>query len=823
MVRIDKIEMQGFKSFAKKTLLTFPSNFSCVCGPNGSGKSNVLDAMCFVLGRTSAKSLRADKMHEVVFNGGQNKQAADFAKVKLHFDNSDKGFPIEDDSVTISRKVNTKGISIYKLNGKTVTRETIMEILRSVHIYPDGDNIILQGQVSDIIESSPRERREKIDRIAGISEFEQKRNKAQNELGIVEARLTRNVAILGEKETNLKRLEIERRSAKEYKNITEELEKIKASIVKINLKEAEDGIRKMEERLKEVSDKKSEKELQKLDSEIEKLENEKSSATKSVFERKDIDIIKRIEALKTEINTKAQRALSNKYEIQRIDELIKNLEFIQGDSENRVASSILKLNRTGVYGTISKLSSVPREYQIAIEVTAGGHLNDIITRDKEIAIDCVKYLKENKIGRTTFLPLDKIQPRDDRNSRKLLKEDGVVGIAIDLIKFDEKYDNAFSFIFGDTIIVKTINDAKRIGIGSARFVTLDGDLIEKSGAIIGGFYKSNKRVFSGSDISTHNKKKEELKAEIIGIEFEMKALDTELKIYEAKEASESSEVKDKRNETLEIEIKLSDIRQKRRFLFEAKVNADVEIGNIRTNRARLEAALENIQRDFETHKNTQTYDMKPEVLESKQIELSRKLGQLGPVNQKALADYDEQKLIYDDLRQKVDKLTEERNRVISMIAEVEGRRKECFMKTFNAIAGHFKTVYSDMTHGIGILKLEDETDIESGLLIEASPPGKKLTNIDSLSGGEKTVTALAFLFAVQQFSPAPFYVLDEIDAALDKPNTKKITELIKKYSSKAEFIVISHNDVTIQAADIVYGVSMDNGESNLIAIRMPGA
>ncbi|MBU4033121.1 MAG: AAA family ATPase, partial [Candidatus Thermoplasmatota archaeon] len=117
MVRIDKIEMQGFKSFAKKTLLTFPSNFSCVCGPNGSGKSNVLDAMCFVLGRTSAKSLRADKMHEVVFNGGQNKQAADFAKVKLHFDNSDKGFPIEDDSVTISRKVNTKGISIYKLNG----------------------------------------------------------------------------------------------------------------------------------------------------------------------------------------------------------------------------------------------------------------------------------------------------------------------------------------------------------------------------------------------------------------------------------------------------------------------------------------------------------------------------------------------------------------------------------------------------------------------------------------------------------------------------------------------------------------------------------
>ncbi|MBU3905381.1 MAG: AAA family ATPase, partial [Nanoarchaeota archaeon] len=209
MVRIEKIEMQGFKSFAKKTSVTFPSNFSVICGPNGNGKSNVLDAVCFVLGRISAKSLRADKMLEMIFNGGLDKKPAEFAKVKLYFDNRDKVFPIDEEEISISRKVNRRGVSIYKLNDNTVTRESILEILRAAHIRPDGHNIILQGDITEIIEMSPRERREIIDEISGISEFDQKRDKAKKELEIVEKRLDGTAIILGEKENNLKRLEFE--------------------------------------------------------------------------------------------------------------------------------------------------------------------------------------------------------------------------------------------------------------------------------------------------------------------------------------------------------------------------------------------------------------------------------------------------------------------------------------------------------------------------------------------------------------------------------------------------------------------------------------
>ncbi|MDD5416676.1 MAG: AAA family ATPase, partial [Candidatus Aenigmarchaeota archaeon] len=719
-------------------------------------------------------------------------------------------------------KVNAKGVSIYKINGKTVTRETMMEVLRAGNIYPDGHNIILQGDVTEIIEMSSRERREMIDKIAGISEFDQKRDKATKELEIVEKRLTNTAAVLGEKETNIKRLEVERRSAKEYRIQNEELEKLRASLAKIKLKEAEDAMKTLNDKLKETNLAEFDKELDKIDKELESAEKEKNNISKKLLERKDIELFKKIEEIRTEINNNINKVDRDNFEIQRLDEFIRKLEMLQADSGNRVTSAVLKLNRSGVYGSIANLSRVPKEYQTAIEIAAGNHVNDIVTHDKDVAIECLRYLKDNKIGRATFLPLDKIQTRDDRQVRKLLEEDGVVGLAIDLIDFDKKYFNAFSFVLGDTLIVKKIEDARRIGIGKARYVTLDGDLVERSGAIVGGYYRPEKSAFSNSDIVNYSKKKEELKAEIIKLEKEIEDRSKQLRDLENKEKNEMSEFSEFKKATEDIDKKINDLRYKRRTAYDGKAVAESEMNNLRISKAKLEAALDNIRSEFQAYKDKETYVMKPEVLQTKINETLSKINSLGLINMKALEDYDNQKIIYDDLKQKVDKLTEERNKVLSMIGEIENKRMQCFMKTFTSIADHFKIVFNDMTKGVGLLELEDPTDIESGLMIKASPHGKKLENIDALSGGEKTLTALAFLFAIQQFSPAPFYVLDEIDAALDKPNTKKITELIKKYSNKAEFLVISHNDVTIQNADIVYGVSMDKGESNLIAIKMPG-
>ena len=182
MIKIKKLVLSGFKSFAKHTELIFGDDFNVVLGPNGSGKSNVLDAMCFVLGRMSSKSLRADKLSHLIYNGGKLKQPASKAEVAVVFDNSSKVFPFPDDEVRLSRIVKPTGNSVYRINNKKATRQEIIELLSAARIDPEGYNIVLQGDVTRFVEMSPEDRRQTIEEIAGISVYEDKKEKALSEL-----------------------------------------------------------------------------------------------------------------------------------------------------------------------------------------------------------------------------------------------------------------------------------------------------------------------------------------------------------------------------------------------------------------------------------------------------------------------------------------------------------------------------------------------------------------------------------------------------------------------------------------------------------------
>ena len=181
--------MHGFKSFAKRTELVFDQDFNVVLGPNGSGKSNVLDALCFVLGKRSAKALRAEKASNLIYNGGKKKEPSKNAEVSMVFDNSEKEFPTKDSEVKITRLINHRGMSTYKINDERRTRQQIIDMLALAKINPDGYNIILQGDITKFVEMSPNERREVIGEIAGISAYEEKKHKAMNELGKVDGKL----------------------------------------------------------------------------------------------------------------------------------------------------------------------------------------------------------------------------------------------------------------------------------------------------------------------------------------------------------------------------------------------------------------------------------------------------------------------------------------------------------------------------------------------------------------------------------------------------------------------------------------------------------
>ena len=246
--RITRLVMDGFKSFGKRTELLFEPGFNVVLGPNGSGKSNILDAVCFVLGKSSSKSLRAEKSANLIYTGGKTKKQANNAEVSIVFDNSTKVFPVDEDSVKISRIVRVDGVSKYKINGRTKTRQEIVDMLALAKIYPDGYNIILQGDIIRLVEMSSIERRQIVEEIAGISVYEEKKQKALSELQKVEEKLNEAEIILKERETYLKELKKDRDQALKYKRLGDDIKKNKASFLKRKMDRKEEEKSMLEEK-----------------------------------------------------------------------------------------------------------------------------------------------------------------------------------------------------------------------------------------------------------------------------------------------------------------------------------------------------------------------------------------------------------------------------------------------------------------------------------------------------------------------------------------------------------------------------------------------
>jgi chromosome segregation protein len=828
MTSITRLTLQGFKSFNKKISIPLLRGFNIICGPNGSGKSNIVDSVCFVLGRVSAKSLRAERLHELIFHGGNGKAPAQYASVTLYLDNSNKEFPFDEPEVSITRKVNRKGVSIYKLQGRTTTREKILEILSSARIRPDGHNIILQGDVTNIIEMNPIERRFIIDEISGIAEYNDKKEKAQRELEAVDQKLKEAEIIITERYEIFKRLEEERNAAVKYQTLQKQLQNLKASLIFRKIKNFEEMNKTLEQEIakEEEENKKLQEELEKIEEELEKKEKGiRELAEKLIKISKNVEIEKEISYLRTKILFNKDKLDSNLKEIERIDNLIEKLQAFESREETELPTSvkaILNLNLKGVVGSLKNLIKVPQEYQIAVEIAAGSHLNDIVVENDEIAAYCIDYLKREKIGRATFLPLNKIKWK--RLDEKAFKIKGVIGAVSKVVKCDSKILPAVEFVFGNTLLVENLEVARALGIGKVRMVTLDGDLIERSGAMTGGYLlRKHPKIAAETakeEVEEYFKLKKKLQEENEILKKEIKEFEEKLKKYSQTE--ETKEVINLEKIKVDSEVELDRLRNERRRAYEKRLSLQTKLNKLRIQKAKVEAELESLKIEALQYGEIKPIEKGIKALEDAIDQTVKELNSLGPVNFKAIEQYEKFKTEFDEYKTKYEKILEEKKAVLDMIEKIEEKRREVFNKCLKELSEKFNQIFKKMVGGSASLELENPLDLESGLIIQASPAGKTLLNIDSLSGGEKTLTALAFIFAIQSYKPAPFYILDEVDAALDKENSKKVAELIKSLSKEAQFIVITHNDQTIKYGDRVYGVTMDKGESKILGLEMPG-
>ncbi len=840
MTKITKLELSGFKSFRRRTVIPFFPGMTAVLGENGSGKSNLIDAIRFVMGRRSSQ-LRADRLEHLLFNGGEHHSPAEEAEVVLYLDNQDGVFDRflnngeRVPEIVLGRRI-TRRSSTYTFMGKTCSRGLIDRILEEAKIDPDGQQVIAQGQITEIIKRSPQRRREIIDEVSGIASYDEKRKKAINELKDVKSKLNTHRVILAERKRRLVELAKERDAALEYKRLLDEQVTIERSIRLQQRRTLEEKLRRAVEERRGMAERITalEKELESLDLAIENKEWELEGMREELGKDDKISLLREVERLRREILQVQTEIDFKREQVRNLEEMIAEITKVQAAAvarakvptpENRAVQALLARKRGGVYGTIASLSTPKPGFEAAFETAAGGHLNDLVVDSRETAIECINYLKAQRLGRARLLPLGRlVAPRKSLASAEALKRPGIIDYAINLVEFEPKYRRAFEYVLGDTIVAENLEALR--DIDGVRAVTLDGDLQSKGGALTGGWRpnmrqedKPAKSPDAQFDVAKRRQQIGKLNREIARLEKDLKERREILAAKERALAAKEQEEGKTKDEASTRGEELRALREKRREVYQNLET--LRRGLSRYERQEAEAKIELESLGASEIDESNCIDASLPELEKRLEETKRRIRRLEPVNMRAIDEYADFEQEYNRFREKVDALENEKHEIERLIGEIEERKRARFLETLQEVSAQFDRIFRELFQGgSASLELEEPNDISSGLLIKANPPGKEPHVIDALSGGEQTLVATAFIFALQEYQQAPFFVLDEIDAALDIMNTTRLARMLREYAKRMQVIVVSHNEETVRHADRAYGVTMKDGVSQILALNL---
>ena len=797
MPYIKKLYLDGFKSFAKPTTIIFEKGLNCIVGPNGSGKSNLVEAICFVLGRLKVKSLRASKASNLIYHGGTNDKPAKTATVSIVFDNSDNVFVLPEPckEVEITRIVRRDGTSIYKINGKTKTRQEVLELLAQAGIDPEGFNIILQAEIDKLIRLHPEEKRQIIEEIAGISIYEKRKEKALNELEKTEAKLKEVKTILNERSAYMKNLEKEKKQAEMYEKLKEEIRKDKAALIFKQIFEKKKEIEKLLENIEErkkLADKTKEsidvfkEKISRIDEEIQKI-NEEIERQSGIEQEKLIKLRSEVAVLNVKLSHSKDQ-LENVEK--RIEQLKKDKEAITKKIESLEKSKKEENFKYVSVGSFRKeiirIANTLKESWNRINGTLKEFLNNI--KEKNFAIE--SFIKENSLEKAAE-EIKKMISYIDSISKNLNEEIKKAALMIE--------------------------EARRLKISEEKIKdsVLELELMKKEVLRIEELIKKTK---------LEKKNFEELKNEL---EKESKR---KAKLLREKE-KEEKKLKEKFSRLLMRKNKLQELkREKEMKVREKEIKAreiENEINELNILKAKLNAELEVMLEESKEYE-----DLKESVTEIKESknELKeriarneRKLLEIGSVNLRALEVYEKVKAEYESIVEKVNKLEEEKEEILKVIRTIDRKKKQAFMQTFNEINKNFSKNFTmlDGKNREAFMRLENKEDPFAGGIEIVIKLGKgKYMDAESLSGGEKVLTALALILAIQKYKPYCFYIFDEVDPALDKRNSERFAFMLRESVKNSQCIIITHNDAVISQADTLYGASMQDGVSKVISLKL---
>ncbi len=602
---LKSIKAQGFKSFADKLDLEINPGITGIVGPNGSGKSNIVDAVRWVLGEQSVKSLRgSNSMSDVIFNGSESRDAQKRAMVALTFDNSDKALNSEFEEIEIKRVVYNTGENEYFINNTRVRLKDIFDLFIDSGAGNQAFNIISQGNVTDIVNGKSTDRRVIFESAAGVLKYKKRKEESLRKLEKTEENLTRIDLIINELMQTLKPLEEQSKVAKKYIAIKEELEntdiallvnditelnseyqntKSKVEILKekigtinkdttfskldkLKLENItlEDKITELREKLLEKQSKINELESEKkITLERQKYELDKKTIDNNIItlKEKELSLEKSIAILQKEV---ADIEINVKTELEKLEEVKNKLLVIKVKRsttynklmeeskkiylwENKITILENNINNyentplavrnilnnprlKGIHNTIGKLINVDDKYLIALDVALGGASNYLVVDNEDYAISAIDYLKERKLGRATFYPLNIIKPKyiNKEVIDNIRNIKGFIGVFSDLVEYDYQYKNVIDKELGQVIVVdnaRTLNVCGKLIDYKYKIVSLDGEVQYAGGSIAGGTSKKNSMLNEKNEL---NKLKEELNI----IKINSETLNNELNNYD---------------------------------------------------------------------------------------------------------------------------------------------------------------------------------------------------------------------------------------------------------------------------------------------------
>ena len=895
-MRLSKIKLSGFKTFVEPTTLSLPSTIVGIVGPNGCGKSNVIDAVRWVLGESSAKYLRGESMSDVIFNGSSTRKPVSTATIELLFDNTDKkvgGEYSKYNEISTKRVITRDGQSRYFLNGTKCRRKDITTLFLGTGLGPRSYAIVQQDTISRLIEAKPDDMRTFLEEAAGVSKYKQKRKETESRIKNTRENLNRLNDIREEIEKQLRRLKTQSNAAKRYKKYKSREKEIHAEVLFTRI----NGLLfKLKDNQEEVQQHQSTfdqnlTELRKIEADIEEQRVADAEATQNFnnAQKDHFELQSKIARLEQSIEYEKELESQKSFNVQEIQ---KELERINKEHKedsvqiNQISSALSKLEQT-----IITASSIVNGLEQTLNELEG-NLQGVSEQNESITneINELNTVVETESVKISVLSKQMTQIDDQKRTIKNLHE------AESIFKQLEKEIESSKIYFDPQSFEIITNKLDLLGEKlvslSLKFQTIEQEITKNEGQIDSS--KKNLKLAKGkldelatdkekldqqkidlsNEINTYKQKinsqrpslqKLELKAEsnrstISALKNAMNRLESQktqimaksLEITKGtrKKSDPTAEVKEQLesllNHSLESEQTLNTLREQLEIIqatlrnYEidrtnqnAKVNQSREILekyklSIRELEVRKEGLDDQLSANgysYESIKESIVETLNETELEQELEKILRSMERLGPINLAASNEYEEEAKRKDNLDSQFDDLNRALDTLNGAIKQIDDESMKRFNETFEKVniglKKHFPRLFDG---GKAYLELEKDDSLDAGVIVMARPPGKRNSNIHLLSGGEKALTAVALLFSIFELNPAPFCLLDEVDAPLDDTNVARFCEIVREMSESVQFVVITHNKTTMELTNQLIGVTMSEpGVSRLVTVDLDEA